>query len=203
MFSFYIFIVTCELLGRFRFLVVGRAEAKLRDLGGREACHRQMEAEVVKRVQLEGQKCIVPGGVQRNLIIGDAQRVDLVLCQAGDRDGRRFLVAIQLGGIEPAMPRNDFVVRVEQDGHVEAELADGGGQLRHLFAIDPALGKTVAQALGLPEQEPTEAPAQDVQASPALTLTLSPKGGEVRVQCVDGPNGITVSRPPRSGRRRR
>lgn len=42
-------------------------------------------------------------------------------------------------------------------------------QLRHLFAIDPALGKTVAQALGLPEQEPTEAPAQDVQASPALT----------------------------------
>lgn len=42
-------------------------------------------------------------------------------------------------------------------------------QLRHLFAIDPSLGHTVAQGLGLPDQEPTVAPAQDVQPSPALS----------------------------------
>ncbi|ALB03212.1 catalase [Kocuria palustris] len=42
-------------------------------------------------------------------------------------------------------------------------------QLQHLSAIDAELGRTVAEGLGLPEQEPTTAPAQDVQPSPALS----------------------------------
>ena len=38
-------------------------------------------------------------------------------------------------------------------------------------SLDPRLsvGRTVAEGLGLPEQEPTTAPAQDVQPSPALS----------------------------------
>ncbi|WP_144792338.1 catalase [Kocuria palustris] len=42
-------------------------------------------------------------------------------------------------------------------------------QVRHLAAIDPALGRAVAEGLGLPEPEPTVPPAEDVRASAALS----------------------------------
>ena len=42
-------------------------------------------------------------------------------------------------------------------------------QVRNLAAIDPDLGRAVAQGLGIPEQEPAETPAKDVEPSAALS----------------------------------
>ena len=69
------------------------------DLAGRKPSERKVEIdlEVSKLLKLQLQKISIPAGVERNLIIGKAQRASLRLVEMRQRNGRRQVEANRLG----------------------------------------------------------------------------------------------------------
>ena len=102
------------------------------DLQLAEAGQRQVEAEALQLAELEAEQLVVPAGVQRQLVVGNDQRPLLRLAQAGKLDDRHRRHAELPRRQQPPVPGDDAVVAVDQDRVGPAELADRGGDLRHL-----------------------------------------------------------------------
>jgi hypothetical protein len=77
-------------------------------LAGRKSREREIEInfEVGKLLEFQLQKVLVPAGVERNVIVGKAQRASLCLVEMRRRDSRRQVEANRLCRQKPAMPGN-------------------------------------------------------------------------------------------------
>ena len=97
-----------------------------------EAGQRQVEAEALQFAEFEAEQFVVPAGVQRQLVVGNDVGPLLRLAQSGKLDHRHRRHAELPRRQQPAVAGNDAVVAVDQDRVRPAELADRGGDLRHL-----------------------------------------------------------------------
>ena len=105
---------------------------QLLDLDGFEAGEVAIDAHGDEIGDLGRQHHVVPAGIERELVVGQHIGPLLRLAQAAKLDHRN-LVRLQLaGGKDAAVAGDDAVVAVDQDRVGPAELADRGGDLRHL-----------------------------------------------------------------------
>ena len=92
---------------------------------------QDIELEVLGvEVSDEVRQCdLIPAGIERQLVVGDDQRLALRLRQMPQANDRDFPQLQALRGFQPAVPGNDRAVRIDQDRIGPAELPDARGDL--------------------------------------------------------------------------
>jgi len=113
-------------------LRVGQQPFKLRRV---EAEQAHVEAVPLQFLQLDRQKVVVPFGDFGGLVVGDAERLDLLWREVLRDDAGDLGHAQRFGGQHPCVPRHDYLVPVEDDGVAEAELFDGAGHGVHRLLV--------------------------------------------------------------------
>ena len=98
---------------------------------------QDVELEVLGiEVSDEVRQCdLVPAGIERQLVVGDDQRLALRLRQVPQANDRDLPQLQALCGFQPAVPGNDRARRIDQDRVGPAELPDARGDL-----VDLAIG---------------------------------------------------------------
>jgi hypothetical protein len=98
-----------------------------------EAQQVQVEAIGIEAGELAGEHLLVPAGVEGQLVVRDDQGAALGVGEVVEHDdGHR--VHIQLPSRhEPPVAGDDRPLAVDEDGVCPAELANAGGDLRHLL----------------------------------------------------------------------
>jgi hypothetical protein len=83
------------------------------DLSAGEAHAADLDVRNDERLQLDPQQVGIPSGVERDLVVGDAQRTLLIVCETWERDGRDGQQAQLAGGDQPTVTGNQLAFLVD------------------------------------------------------------------------------------------
>ena len=105
------------------------------DLAGRKPRDRKIEInlEVGELLEFQFQQVHIPPCVERNLIVGKAQRAPLRLVEMRQRDRRRQVEANGLGRQQSAVPGDEDAVDINEQRISESKLPNGSGDFGDLF----------------------------------------------------------------------
>jgi hypothetical protein len=87
-------------------------------------CQVDIDFNRVELAQLQLQNLRIPAGVERDLVVGNAQRPLLGIGETGQSDHRYLIQPHTACGLEPAMTSDDIPLRISEDRICEAELGD-------------------------------------------------------------------------------
>ena len=133
------------------------------DLVEIEAREVEIELRLAQLLELDAQQVLVPAGVLRDPVVGDAESPRLRLAQMLEAEHRHRLQLQLSGGQQPAVSGDQYTGLVHQAGHVEAEGGDRARDLRHLVV-------GMRACIGGVGQQPVERPVLDCEVQAGLVL---------------------------------
>src|ERR1019366_653804 len=134
---------------------------------------QQIQVEVfgLQGRQVFAEHLLVPARIERELVISDGQGAALNRGQVFQHDDRNFAHALRHGRPQAPFTSNEPALRPNENWVYEAELANGGGDLRHLLG-GVRTGVTVARV------PPVTRPALDldIRILPKFAWPTAPSG---------------------------
>ena len=108
----------------------------------REAKQLQVDAVFLEAGQLGRQRRVVPAGIDRDLVVGDAEGAGLSVGQVIQPDDRNVGEAQLPRGKQAAMPGDEHTAFIDQARNVETELGDRASDLCDLIVrMGPGIGR--------------------------------------------------------------